>query len=161
MSNVCNTCTLIGRLGDEPEIRAVGDKDVAKFRLAVERTFKKRGEDKPGVDWFTVEVWGTAVQFVEDYCFKGQLVAVCGDLRRDEPWEDRKGVKHESFTLHADSVKALQWKDDEKGAGTGKRSRDEDDDEDDRRGSSRRSSRRERDDDDDDAKEDDRPRRRR
>jgi single-strand DNA-binding protein len=88
-----NQVQLIGRLGNEPEVRttANGDK-VANFSVATTETWVKDGERKSKTTWIRIEAWGNGtVNAIEKYLVKGSLVFVQGSLKITEGEKD--GVK--------------------------------------------------------------------
>lgn len=77
-----NNVSLIGRLVRDPEVRySQGEKAtcVAKFTLAVDRKFKKEGEDS--ADFIGCTAFGKSGEFVEKYFHKGMKAAVVGEWR--------------------------------------------------------------------------------
>ena len=94
-----NTATIVGRIGQDPEFKVTPNgHPVATFSVAVDRT--KKGE----TDWFRVECWRQAAEFVRDYATKGRTVAVSGSMQNQQ-FEDRDtGKKRDSWKLVADRV---------------------------------------------------------
>lgn len=84
-----------GKLTRDPEVRQVGENKVAKFGIAVRRTFKQK--DGIDVDFFDCEVWGKLAEIAEQYLKKGSFVAYKGRLRNDS-W-DKEGTKM-TKTMH-------------------------------------------------------------
>ena len=77
-----NKVLLIGRLTRDPEVRYSGennDKVVAKYTLAVERRFKKEGDDT--ADFIGVTAFGKGAEFSEKYLHKGMKIAVIGRIQ--------------------------------------------------------------------------------
>lgn len=77
-----NKVILIGRPCDEPEVRYTqGDNPVcvARYRLAVNRRFKKEGE--PSADFISCVAFGKNGEFVEKYLHKGTKIAVVGRIQ--------------------------------------------------------------------------------
>lgn len=88
-----NQVQLIGRLGNDPEVRTTpsGDK-VANFRVATTETWMKDGERKSKTTWIRIECWGNGtVNAIEKYLVKGSLVFVQGSLKIVEG--EKEGVK--------------------------------------------------------------------
>jgi single-strand DNA-binding protein len=80
---VCvNTVNVIGNLATEIEVREVGDKQLAKFLLAVNRVSKEGGADFVGVS-----VWERQAELCAQYLTKGQRVGIEGYLRSSS-WEE-------------------------------------------------------------------------
>lgn len=81
----------IGRLCGEPEMNT--DKNgntVARYRLAVNRDFKKDGQ--PDADFLNCVTFGKTADFVAKYLHKGSKVAVEGRIQTGS--YDKDGVKH-------------------------------------------------------------------
>ena len=88
-----NKVTLIGRLGQDPEIRFTGDgAAVASFSVATNESWKgKDGETQERTEWTKVTVFGsTAEKYVQPYVKKGTLVYIEGSLKTDK-WQDKEG----------------------------------------------------------------------
>ena len=75
-----NKVILCGRLTREPEIRysqtANGSMAVARYTLAVDRTFKKEGE--PTADFISCIAFGKNGEFAEKYLHQGTKIIVEG-----------------------------------------------------------------------------------
>lgn len=75
-----NRVILCGRLTREPEIRysqtANGSMAVARYTLAVDRTFKKEGE--PTADFISCIAFGKNGEFAEKYLHQGTKIIVEG-----------------------------------------------------------------------------------
>ena len=83
----------MGRLTRNPEIRYTqGEKpmSVARYTLAVDRKYKKKGED--GADFISCVAFGKNGEFAEKYLHKGQQISVVGRLQVRN-WEDNEGHK--------------------------------------------------------------------
>lgn len=97
-----NKCIFIGRLTKDPEIRMAGDAKVANFRIAVQRKYKKKDEDRPAADFIPVITWRSSAEFAEKYFAKGKLVFVVGDLETYSYEKD--GERINSFCINASEV---------------------------------------------------------
>ena len=74
-----NKVILLGRLTRDPEIRysaGAEQKAIAKFTLAVDRRFKKEGEQS--ADFIGCTAFGKVAEFVEKYFRKGSKILVEG-----------------------------------------------------------------------------------
>lgn len=80
-----NKVQLIGNLGKDPEIRfTLEGKQVAKFSMAVNRTFKnKDGESIEDTQWFNIEAWTGLAKVVEDHLKKGDRIYIEGRLKTE------------------------------------------------------------------------------
>ena len=88
-----NKVTLVGRLGQDPEIRFTGEGNaIASFSVATNESWKsKDGTVQERTEWTKVTVFGTtAEKYVQPYIKKGTLVYVEGSLKTDK-WQDKDG----------------------------------------------------------------------
>ena len=69
-----NMIHLIGRLGNDPEIKDVGGGKVSTFSLAVTRS-------KTETDWFKCTAWNKLADLASAYLKKGSSVAVVGSVK--------------------------------------------------------------------------------
>lgn len=77
-----NKVILMGRLTKDPDVRNTGDdssKAVAKYTLAVDRRFKRDGEDN--ADFINCTVFGKGAEFAEKYLSKGIKLVVTGRIQ--------------------------------------------------------------------------------
>lgn len=88
-----NKATIIGRLGNEPDIRTTqsGDK-VANLSIATSERWKDKntGENKEKTEWHKVTAWGGVVNVIDQYCRKGSQIYVEGALETRK-WQDKDG----------------------------------------------------------------------
>jgi len=66
--------TAVGNLAADPELKTIGDREVANFTLMVNK--KVKGEDHTTV--LRCAVWGPRAKVVDDYLTKGAQVTVTG-----------------------------------------------------------------------------------
>lgn len=88
-----NKVILMGRLTRDPEVRYSQGAEplaVARYTLAVNRRFKKQGEQE--ADFIGCVAFGKAGEFAEKYFKKGQMVSVAGRLQV-RSWDDNEGKK--------------------------------------------------------------------
>ena len=77
-----NKVILMGRLTKESDIRYTqGEKPmcIARFTLAVDRRFKKQGEQS--ADFISCVAFGKTGEFIEKYCKKGTKLGVVGHIQ--------------------------------------------------------------------------------
>ena len=77
-----NKVILMGRLTKDPDVRNTGDdssKAVAKYTLAVDRKFKRDGEDN--ADFINCTVFGKGAEFAAKYLSKGTKLVVIGRIQ--------------------------------------------------------------------------------
>ncbi len=96
-----NVVTLIGRLGQDPEIRYTGSgKAVCNLNVAVD------GRDKDNPTWVPVVVWERPAENCAKYLTKGKKVGVVGRLQTTG-WETREGQKRTKLEVVAFRVEFL------------------------------------------------------
>ena len=87
-----NKVLLIGRLGQDPEIRHTQDgRAVATFSIATNEGWRdKEGNQQERTDWHNCVAFGaTAEKYIEPYVKKGTLVSIEGTLQTRD-WEDKE-----------------------------------------------------------------------
>jgi len=111
MPNYSNA-TIVGHLGRDAEVKAVGERSVIKFSVAVTRKVK----DAESTTWWNVAYW-TKSDKVASYLTKGTPVLVSGEpYLRD--YDKKDGTKGQSLDLDAKEVKLLGGKQDGEAAPT-------------------------------------------
>lgn len=78
-----NRVMIIGNLGRDPELRAIGnDKTVANFSVAcTERWKDKNGEKHEKTEWVNCVAWDRTAKVVGDYLKKGSQVYIEGKMQ--------------------------------------------------------------------------------
>lgn len=75
-----NKVLLIGRLVRDPEIKYTdGGASIARFSTAVDRKFKKAGEET--ADFINCVAFGKTAEFIEKYFFKGNKIVIEGRIQ--------------------------------------------------------------------------------
>ena len=94
MANL-NKVTLIGRLGQDPEIRYTqSGSAVANATIATNDYWTdKQGEKQERTEWHSLVLWGKLADLAQSYLKKGSQVYVEGRLQTRD-WEDQQGQKH-------------------------------------------------------------------
>ena len=115
MMMTMNTVTLVGRLGQDPEIRYFETGNVkARFSIAVDRPGSKENRT---TDWFNVEAWGKQAEFAGEWIKKGQMVSVSGSLEVSQ-WNDNTGNVREQPIIRVTEIRFVGSKrENEQGAG--------------------------------------------
>ena len=97
-----NHVSLIGRIGNDPEIRQTSDgRPIANFSVATSERWKDRdsGERKERTEWHRCVCFTEATaKFIEQYVHKGDLVAVEGMIQTRK-WEDQDGNERYSTEI--------------------------------------------------------------
>ena len=98
-----NCVTLMGRLVADPELRTTTTgKSVATFRIAVDRSFVRQGEQRQA-DFITIVAWESTANFVCRYFQKGSMISVVGNLQ-SRSWENQEGKKQYATDVVVDEV---------------------------------------------------------
>lgn len=78
-----NKVILMGRLCSDPDIRYAQNENamcIARYRLAVDRRFKREGDEQTA-DFISCVAFGKAGEFVEKYLHKGTKIAIVGRIQ--------------------------------------------------------------------------------
>jgi single-strand DNA-binding protein len=118
MAGSVNKVIVVGRLGQAPEVKAVGTTSVAKFSVATSETWTKDGQKQERTEWHRVVVWGKMAENCGKYLDKGRQVYVEGKLQT-RSWEDKDGTKKYSTEIVASTVTFLGSANDSGGSGGG------------------------------------------
>lgn len=105
-----NRCQFIGRLGRDPEVRAVGEGSVTNFSVAVSERFKGRdGTQQERTEWVNCVAWQKLGEVCAQYLKKGSLVYVEGSLQ-NRSWE-KDGEKRTATDIRLTSMQMLGARD--------------------------------------------------
>ena len=108
MSNDLNQCNFIGRLGKDPELKALPSGDsVTSFSLAC----GWKSKNSEGVEWVTCVAFGRLAEIVCQYTHKGSLVFISGKFRTRK-WTDKDGVDRYYSEIVAREMQMLDSKQD-------------------------------------------------
>ena len=90
-----NKITIVGRMGEDPQVRQVKDSRVTTFSFA-ETSSRKDADGKPVTNWFRCTVWGKLGENAAKYLHKGDGATLVGDLLirtyKDKAGADRTSV---------------------------------------------------------------------
>ncbi|MEX2600122.1 MAG: single-stranded DNA-binding protein [Balneolaceae bacterium] len=118
MSSSLNKAMIIGRLGQDPEVRYTqSNTAVATLNLATNERFKDRnGEFQERTEWHRVVAWGRLAEICQEYLKKGSLVYIEGPIQTRE-WEDKDGQKRYTTEIKALTMTMLDSRGDGGGGG--------------------------------------------
>lgn len=103
-----NNVSLIGRLTKDPELRYTpSGVAVARFTLAVNRTFKKEGEQQ--VDFINIVTWRKTAENTANFLRKGSLAGVVGRIQTGS-YDGQDGKKVFTVEVVAENVQFLELK---------------------------------------------------
>lgn len=93
MSNGVNKVILVGRLGNDPEIRQASNGSIAKLSLATSESWtdKQSGQKQERTEWHKVTLFGPLAGIAKKYLHKGSLIYIEGSLKTDK-YENKDGV---------------------------------------------------------------------
>lgn len=94
--------TIIGNLGKDGELKAVGDSQVLSLNVGC----KVRKGSESATVWVRVSYWGKPAAAVAQYCVKGKGVAIRGELTEARLYESN-GKTGLSLEMRADALELL------------------------------------------------------
>lgn len=98
-----NIAAINGRLVADPELRTTANgTNVTSFRVAVDRSFVRQGEERQA-DFIDCVAWRNTAEFVSKYFKKGSMIAVQGSIQTRN-YEDKNGNKRTAVEIVADNV---------------------------------------------------------
>ena len=94
MKNLRNSVQLIGRLGQDPEVRTLtSGKKLTTFSLATSDYYKNaKGDKVQDTQWHNIVAWGKVGEIAAEYLAKGEEVALEGKLTH-RSYENQAGEK--------------------------------------------------------------------
>ena len=109
-----NKVVLIGRLTKDVDLKFLPGSGVAvaNFSIAVDRSFKKEGQQD--VDFIPITVWNKQAESASKYIHKGSLVGISGRLQISS-YEAKDGGRRYVTEVIADMVQFLEKKSSEAG----------------------------------------------
>lgn len=113
-----NRLIIAGRIGQEPEMRIVGNTKVLSFSVAVNESWTKDGEKKEKTTWVNCQAWGNTADFINKYSGKGLKIYLEGkyEIQVYESGGEKK-YSHFLRVNDRDGVDILEWKNKTEGNG--------------------------------------------
>ncbi len=104
-----NRVELIGRLGDDPDLRYTGEGTaVVNLSLATDESYTRNdGTEVDQTEWHDVTAFGRQAETTAEYTAKGDQVYVEGSLETSQ-YEDRDGITRYSTDIIAQRVLFLE-----------------------------------------------------
>ena len=111
MNSMKNKVQLIGNLGNDPEVKTIGNgKTLAKMRLATSEVYKNdKGERITETQWHDVVAWGKQAEIAGQYLKKGSEVMIEGKLMYHE-YTGKDGVKRMQTEIQVSSLMMMDKK---------------------------------------------------
>lgn len=98
-----NKCIMMGRIVNDPELKTTPNGvNVCTFRIAVDRRFQQKGEERKS-DFFNIAAWRQQAEFVQKYFVKGRMILVEGEMNT-RPYTDKNGNQATWYEIVADRV---------------------------------------------------------
>ncbi len=105
MAGTYNRVIIIGRLGQDPELRYTqAGTPVANMNLATDESYTDReGSRQKRTEWHKVVVWNRQAELVSNYLAKGRMALVEGSLQTNK-WQDNQGQNRATTEIKAQRV---------------------------------------------------------
>ena len=104
-----NCAVLMGRLVADPELRTTTSGiSVTSFRIAVDRSFVRQGEERQA-DFIDIVAWRQTAEFVSRFFSKGKSILVCGAIQ-SRSYTDQNGQKRYVTEVVADEATFVEKK---------------------------------------------------
>lgn len=98
-----NKVIFMGRIASELELKTTPNGiPVCSFRLAVDRNYQKKGEEKV-TDFFNIVCWRATAEFVTRYFAKGRMILLEGELQTRK-YEDKSGQPQTWYEVMVDKA---------------------------------------------------------
>ena len=108
MYTLVNKVQLIGRLGNDPEIKETKNgKKLAKFSIATDESYRDaKGEKIENTQWHRIVAWDRNAEIAEKFLKKGQQIAVDGRLITGS-YEDKEGNRRHTVDINVNEFMML------------------------------------------------------
>lgn len=98
-----NKAVLMGRICNDLELKTIpSGVNVLSFRLAVDRNYQAKGEERKA-DFFNIVAWRNTAEFIARYFSKGRMILVEGELQTRQ-YVDKNGSTQNVVELVANSA---------------------------------------------------------
>ncbi|MGN1339594.1 MAG: single-stranded DNA-binding protein [Oscillospiraceae bacterium] len=98
-----NKVIMMGRVVNDPELKTTPQGvNVCSFRIAVDRRFTPKGEERKS-DFFNVVAWRQQAEFVNRYFSKGRMILVEGEMTTRN-YTDKNGNPSTWYEIVADRI---------------------------------------------------------
>ncbi|MFT8757360.1 single-stranded DNA-binding protein [Leuconostoc pseudomesenteroides] len=104
-----NQVQLIGRLTRDVDLRYTqSGKAVATFTLAIDRPFRRDGDERVA-DFIPVVMWGKTAENITALTLKGHRIAIIGSLQ-SRSYVDKNDTKHYVIEVNGNEFELLENK---------------------------------------------------
>ena len=90
-----NSCTFVGRIGRDPELKQVGQNDLLSFSLASDTGF---GDNKKTI-WLDCSIWGKRANSLQPYLKKGTQMTAIGSIS-ERSYTNKDGVEKTALQMN-------------------------------------------------------------
>ena len=105
-----NRVILVGNLVADPELKTTTNgTNVTRFRLAVNRSFTRAGE-QPKTDFFDIVAWRQTAEFITKYFSKGSMIGIEGSIQTRRYVDKETGKNRTAFEVIANNVQFVESK---------------------------------------------------
>lgn len=108
MAKGVNKAIIVGRLGQEPEVRYMPNGNaVANFTVATSEQWKdQQGQKQEKTEWHRITIYGKLAEIAGKYLHKGSNVYLEGRLQTRE-WTDQQQVKRYTTEIIVNEMQML------------------------------------------------------
>ena len=108
MNTLVNKVQLIGRLGNDPEIKETKNgKKLARLSLATDESYRDaKGDKVENTQWHQLVAWDRNADLAEKFLKKGQQIAVEGRLVTGS-YEDKEGNRRYTVDINVNDFMML------------------------------------------------------
>jgi len=109
MARGVNKVTLIGNLGNDPEVKyGKNGNAIANISLATAESWRDKdsGEQQERTEWHRIVFFGRLAEIVSEYLHKGSQVYVEGRLQTNK-WQDKEGNDRYTTQIVANEMQML------------------------------------------------------
>ena len=98
-----NKVFMMGRLVNDPELKTTPNGiTTCSFRIAVDRNYQKKGEEKT-TDFFNVVAWRGTAEFICRYFSKGRMILIEGEMQTRK-YTDKNGNPAKWYEIMVDNA---------------------------------------------------------
>lgn len=98
-----NKVIMMGRIVNDLELKTTPSGiSVCKFRIAVDRNFQKKGEDRKS-DFFNVIAWRNTAEFIVRFFGKGRMILIEGEMQTSQ-YNDKNGNPATWYEIMVDNA---------------------------------------------------------
>lgn len=98
-----NKVIMMGRIANDLELKTTPQgTPVCSFRIAVDRNFQKKGEERKA-DFFNVVAWRQTAEFITRWFAKGRMILIEGEMQTRQ-YTDKNGNPATWYEIQTDNV---------------------------------------------------------